>query len=179
MAEAALKTYGSLPKVFERPGQELRELLGLDQATTVLIAIARASLKHILSDNFVARKELSSCAALLDYLAFDLRHTDQEILRVIYLDTKCKIIKDEEMARGNVNAVPLYPREVSKKALIYCASSVILAHNHLSDDPTPSKADIQTTNQTKIALNHLGITLHDHVIISRGPYSSMKEAGYI
>lgn len=179
IAEAAIAAYGSLGKVFERPGKELRDMLGLDHAMTAQLAIAKTSMKFVLANDIDARKELSSYAALMDYLALQMRHADQEILHVIYLDTKNKIIKDEEMARGTIDAVEIYPKEVAKRALAYCASSVILAHNHLADDPRPSQNDIEATLKTKGALECFDIVLHDHVIIAQKSCFSMKEKNLI
>ncbi|MEL6965147.1 MAG: JAB domain-containing protein, partial [Pseudomonadota bacterium] len=116
VAEAAIETYGSLSKIFQRPGRELREILGMDRSMTALLAIAKTSLKFILTPNFSDRHELSSYADLMDYMAIDLRGVEQEILRVIYLDTKNRIIKDEEMARGTVDSVAIYPKEVARRA---------------------------------------------------------------
>lgn len=175
MAETAVEIYGSLAKVFERPGKELRELLGLDHAMTAQLAIAKTSMKFVLASGIEARRELSSYAALMDYLALQMRHAEQEILRVIYLDSKNKIIKDEEMARGTINAVEIYPKEVAKQAIAYCASSVILAHNHLGDDSKPSQPDLEATLKTKGALEYLDVILRDHVIISKQSCFSMKQ----
>ena len=179
IAEAAIETYGSLAKVFQRPGKELRELLGLDHSMTALLAIAKSSMKYILAPDLSDRRELKSYAALMNYLALDLRGAEQEIFRVIYLDTKCRIIKDEEMARGTVDAVAIYPKEIAKRAVAYCASSVILAHNHLGDDPTPSRNDIEATIQAKGALQLFDVVLHDHVIVARSRCFSLQQQGLI
>ena len=179
VAEAAIETYGSLAKVFQRPGKELREFLGMDHSMTALLAIAKSSMKFILTPDLSDRQELKSYAALMNYMALDLRGAEQEIFRVVYLDTKCRIIKDEEMARGTVNTVSIYPKEVAKRAAAYCASSVILAHNHLGDDPTPSKSDIEATTQTKGALQLFDVILHDHVIVARSRCFSMQQQGLI
>lgn len=178
-AEAAIETYGSLAKIFQRPGKELRKLLDLDHSMIALLAIAKSSLKFILTPELSDQQELKSYTALMNYLALDLRGAEQEILRVIYLDTKCRIIKDEEMARGTVDAVSIYPKEVAKRAAAYCASSIILAHNHLADDPTPSRSDIEATIRTKGALEIFDIVLHDHVILARSRSFSMQQQGLI
>ncbi len=179
VAEAAIETYGSLAKVFQRPGKELREILGMDHSMTALLAIAKSSLKFILTPDLSDRQELRSYAALMNYVTLDLRGAEQEILRVIYLDTKSRIIKDEEMARGTVDCVSIYPKEVAKRAATYCASSVILAHNHLGDDPTPSPQDVEATMRTKGALQLFDIALLDHVIIARSRCFSMQEQDMI
>ena len=179
LAASAIETYGSLAKIFARPAKELREMLGFDRATTSMLAIMKSSMKYILEPCLVSRQEIGSHAHLMAYLAVDLCEAEHEILRVLYLDTKSKIIRDEEMGCGTVDAVPIYPKEIAKRALAYCASSVILAHNHLSDDPTPSQADIEATIKTQGALENFDILLHDHVIIARGRSLSMRQKGLI
>jgi DNA repair protein RadC len=179
LAEIAIGTYGSLARVFQRPGRELRELIGIDESITALLAITKSSMKFILAPNLPDRIELCSYTDLMNYAALDLREADQEILRVIYLDKKSRVIKDEEMARGTVDKVSIYPKEIAKRAMSNCASFIVLAHNHLGDDPTPSKDDIIATNRTKDALEYLDIMLHDHVIVARNRCFSMQENGLI
>jgi len=75
--------------------------------------------------------------------------------------------------------VPVYPREVAKRALELNASALILVHNHPSGDPTPSEADIAMTKRVDVALNVLGITLHDHVIIGQATDASFRSLGLL
>jgi len=88
------------------------------------------------------------------------------------------LIADEEQARGTVDHVPVYPREVVRRALQLNASALILVHNHPSGDPTPSAADIDMTAQVARAAEALGITLHDHVVIGRAGEVSFRADGY-
>ena len=89
------------------------------------------------------------------------------------------LIADEEQARGTVDHVPVYPREVAKRALEVNASAVILVHNHPSGDPTPSESDISMTATIENALTALGITLHDHLIIGKSSELSFRSHGYL
>ena len=89
------------------------------------------------------------------------------------------VIADEEQARGTVDHVPVYPREVVKRALELNASALILVHNHPSGDPTPSEADILMTQQVQEAARILGITLHDHLIIGKERELSFRAQGYL
>lgn len=88
----------------------------------------------------------------------------ESLVPILYLDRKNVLIADEEQAKGTVDHVPVYPREVVKRALELNASSLILVHNHPSGDPTPSKADIEVTERVQDACETLGILIHDHVI---------------
>ena len=90
-----------------------------------------------------------------------------EQFRVLYMDRKNVLIGDEEQAKGTVDHVPVYPREIVKRALELNASSLILVHNHPSGDPTPSKSDIEMTQRVLDACDTMGILIHDHVIIGK------------
>ncbi len=83
------------------------------------------------------------------------------------------------MAKGTVDHVPVYPREVVKRALELNASSLILVHNHPSGDPTPSNSDIIMTERIKDACDTLGIFIHDHVIIGKKEEYSFSANGYL
>ena len=97
----------------------------------------------------------------------------------MFLDRKNILIKHERHQRGTVDHTPVYTREVLKRALELQASALILVHNHPSGDPTPSKADIAVTQEIKKAAAPLGLTLHDHVIIGRNRYVSLRERGLL
>ncbi|MBA3912049.1 MAG: hypothetical protein C0524_19750, partial [Rhodobacter sp.] len=97
----------------------------------------------------------------------------------LYLDRKNVLIADEEQARGTVDHVPVYPREIVKRALELNASALILVHNHPSGDPTPSDADLSMTRQVKDACEALGLTLHDHLIIGKSRELSFRSQGYL
>lgn len=108
-----------------------------------------------------------------------MSHKGNEHFRVLYLDRKNVLIADEELAEGTVDHVPVYPREVVKRALALNASALILAHNHPSGDPTPSQADITMTMAIRDAATTLGIVLHDHLIIGKGAEVSFRSEGLL
>ena len=103
----------------------------------------------------------------------------REQFRVLFLDKKNQLIADEVMNRGTVDHAPVYPREVVRRALELSASALILVHNHPSGDPTPSQADVKLTRELVEAGRHMKVTVHDHVIIGRGRYTSFAEAGLL
>lgn len=146
----------------------------LTDAERATLAAARAILAKA-----VARGALiSSWDALTDYLAVTAGGLRAETFRVLYLDRKNRLIRDEETARGTVDHVPVYPREIARRALELDASAVILAHNHPSGDTTPSDADVTMTVQIRDVLAALGIVLHDHVIVAGAATLSMRSAGH-
>lgn len=108
-----------------------------------------------------------------------MREQKKEMFIELCLDTKNQIIKEGTISIGSLNANIVHPREVFKMALTESAAHIIVAHNHPSGDPTPSKEDIEITKKLVETGNIMGITVLDHVIIGDGRHFSMKEAGHI
>ena len=128
----------------------------------------------------VAQKPvLGSWQALLDYLTIDMAHLTVERVRVLYLDTRNRLILDHHVGDGSIDEAAIHPREVVKKALDVGASALILVHNHPSGNPEPSRADIDITRRIAEAGRLLGIVVHDHVIVGREGHSSLKAKGLI
>jgi len=142
-----------------------------DQEQTIVLE-AREILGRYLNCNPV----LSSWQALLDYCALSVRG-EIEAFHVLYLDRKNRIISDECMGLGTVDHVPVYPREIIKRALMLSASALIVVHNHPSGDPTPSEADITMTKEIQKGCKYLGLTLHDHIIVGGGQELSLRGLG--
>jgi DNA repair protein RadC len=94
--------------------------------------------------------------------------------RVLFLDKRNQLIADEVQQTGTIDHTPVYPREVVKRALELSATAIILVHNHPSGDPTPSRADIQMTQQIIAVAGPLGISLHDHIIVGKEGHASLK-----
>ncbi len=102
-----------------------------------------------------------------------------ETRKLLFLDKKNRLIADELQQRGTVDHTPVYPREVIKRALELGASALILVHNHPSGDTTPSKADIEMTREIQEAAAKLGISVHDHIVISKSGHNSFKSLGLL
>ncbi|WP_436211760.1 JAB domain-containing protein [Bradyrhizobium sp. LjRoot220] len=122
----------------------------------------------------IGRPALSSWNTVLDYLKSAMAFRATEELRVLFLDKNNNLIADEVMGTGTVDHVPVYPREVARRALELNASALILVHNHPSGNTTPSSADVQMTKALVEAVKVFGISIHDHIIIARGDHASMK-----
>ena len=142
--------------------------------TRVLLKAIHELMQRVLKEEIRDRPVIGSWSALLDYLQLALSHEPIEQFRVMFLDRKNVLIKDEVQQRGTVDHTPLYPREIVKRALELGASAIIMVHNHPSGDPTPSQADLDMTRQVVAALSAVGITLHDHVVVGRNRHLSFK-----
>jgi DNA repair protein RadC len=142
--------------------------------TEILLKAIGELLQRVLREQIRDRPVIGSWTALLDYLQVALAHEPIEQFRVLFLDRKNILIRDEVQQRGTVDHTPLYPREITRRALELQASALIMVHNHPSGDPTPSRADIEMTKQVVQALAPVGITVHDHVIVGKNRHTSFK-----
>ena len=159
--------------------ERLLEVKGVGEAVICELKIVAATAQRLARSRVLQRPVVSSWEALIDYCHTAMAHRDTEQFRVLSLDRKNTLIADEEQASGTVDHVPVYPREVVKRALELNASALILVHNHPSGDPTPSPEDISMTAQVERAAQALGITLHDHLIVGKSTELSFRAAGLI
>jgi DNA repair protein RadC len=106
----------------------------------------------------------------------DLRH---ETFVVLVLDTNNSVVGESELSRGTLNASIVHPREVFKFAIDRLAAAVIVAHNHPSGNPEPSREDIEITHQLCEAGKIVGIPLHDHLIVAGNSFTSLAARGYV
>jgi DNA repair protein RadC len=152
---------------------------GVDESVARDLKIIEASAHRLARAKVMQRPVISSWEAVLDYCHTTMAHRETEQFRVLYLDRKNILIADEEQSKGTVDHVPVYPREVVKRALELNASALILVHNHPSGDPTPSDQDITMTGQIRDAAEALDIHLHDHLIIGKSTELSFRSTGYL
>lgn len=127
-----------------------------------------------------ARAQESLCftspKAIADYYMEDLRHQKQEVAKLLFLNTKSRLIGETDISKGTVNASLITPRELFLEALRKEAVSIILLHNHPSGDPSPSREDLLVTERILRAGELIGIELLDHIIIGNNCYISFREA---
>jgi DNA repair protein RadC len=179
LARALMDRFGDFNRVITAPEPRLRDISGVGDAVIVELKVIEAAAHRMARSRVMRQHVLSGWDALLDYCHTTMAHRETEQFRVIYLDRKNVVIGDEEQGKGTVDHVPVYPREVAKRALELNASALILVHNHPSGDPTPSQADIDMTQQIFAACSALGLTLHDHLIIGKSRELSFRSEGYL
>lgn len=155
------------------------ENAGLGETTIATLKATQAAALHLSRAQLLEGPVLSSWPALIGYCRAAMGHDLTEAFRVLFLDRRNRLIKDEVQQRGTVDHTPVYPREVVKRALEIGATALILVHNHPSGDATPSRADIEMTKQITAAAGALGIVLHDHLIMTRSEEASFKAMGLL
>ncbi len=174
LAKQLINVFGSFAEVLAAPPERLQEIKGLGQSTITDFQIVKASAEALVSGEVREKPLLGSWSSVIDYCRAAMAFEDKEQFRILFLDKKNKLIKDEVQQVGTVDHTPVYPREVVKRALELSATAIILIHNHPSGDPTPSQADIEMTKTINEIASSLGITVHDHIIIAKDGHASLK-----
>lgn len=179
IAYALLAQFGDFNRVISASIPQLMQVDGVGEAAAAEIKIVEAAAHRLARSRMMKRHAVASWDALLNYCHTVMSHRETEQFRILFLDCKNTIIADEAQAQGTVSHVPVYPREVVKRALELHASALILVHNHPSGDPSPSQADIDMTHAIGIAAKALSITLHDHIIIGKSTELSFRGQGLL
>lgn len=176
LAKKLIQTFGSLNGVFHASLPDLVNF-GLSENTAIALKTIEAASFHLMKQDLINRPVLNNWPKLIDYIHATMAHEQKEHFRLLFLNKKNELIADEIQQTGTVDHTPAYPREIVKRALELSSTAIILVHNHPSGDSTPSKADIDMTQAIIMAAKPLGITIHDHLIISRNGVTSMKTKG--
>jgi DNA repair protein RadC len=177
LAKALLKEFGDLRRVLTAKPDELARVKGMGEGGAGALVIARATAKALLAAPLHDAPMLASWQALLDYLRADMAWLVHERVRVLHLDSKNTLMRDEIVSEGSVDQASVHVREIIKRALEIGSSGLILVHNHPSGDPQPSRADIQLTREIVEAGKRLNIAVHDHVIIGANGHTSLRAQG--
>jgi len=158
---------------------QLMKIHGIKESKATQISACFEIARRLESFNSVEKPKISSPEDVYRRLFPRMREQKKEMFIELCLDTKNQILREEVISIGSLNANVVHPREVFKLALTESAAHIIVAHNHPSGDPTPSREDIEITKKLVETGNIMGITVLDHVIIGDGRHFSMKEAGHI
>jgi DNA repair protein RadC len=175
VARTLLMRFGNFGSVISAPAAELIAIEGLGEAGLAALKLVQGAVLRLLRQQAATEPVLSSWDRLIDYLSASMMHERIEQFRVLFLDTRNRLIADEVQSRGSINHAPAYPREVVRRCLELHASAVILAHNHPSGEPTPSREDIAMTADIRRAAETMGIAVHDHIIIGRSRNISFRQ----
>lgn len=176
LAKRLLAEFGDLSGVVAASEHRLLQVAGTTPKVYVQLKVAEAMAQRITKAKAIKRDVLSSWSNLVDYCRTAMAHRETEQFRVLYLDRKNHILADEAQAEGTVDHVPVYPREIAKRALELNASALILVHNHPSGDTSPSDTDIAMTDEICAAVSVLGVTVHDHIIVGKAKEFSFKQS---
>lgn len=178
MARSLLAEFGGLGPLLSADVGALTRA-GLSEAVVAALKIAEASALRLLRTRTTDRPILAHWQALADYLHADMAHRAVERVRVLHLNSKNVLIRDELVSEGSIDQAAVYIREIVRRALELGSTALILVHNHPSGDPEPSRQDISLTRDLIAAGKPLGITVHDHIVVGSKAQASLRALGLI
>ncbi len=179
LSNSLIDTFGTLPRVLKRFEHESAQVPGWPADVTKLLADLSRTLGRVLRREALPGPIVSTAEKLLAYLHHDMAHMTREVFRVLFLDSNNRLLADRMMWEGTVAGVQVHPREVIRNALDLDATALIFVHNHPSGDPTPSRHDLSITKKLIAACEPFDVAVHDHIIIARGGYLSMRSQGLL
>ncbi len=179
LARRLLDEWGGLAKLLAGSAPELARTKGLGPARAARILAALELGRRYLEAPQDPRSALQAPVDAARFFKARLLDLPHEVFCCLFLDTRHRLIRYEELFRGTIDGATVYPREVVKRALQHNASAVILGHNHPSGVSEPSEADRSITLKLAKALALVEIRLLDHVVVSRGGHVSLAERGWL
>jgi DNA repair protein RadC len=179
IARSALEEWGGLTNLFGAGAAELARTKGVGPARAAKIVAALELSRRYLAAPQDARSSLHAPVDAARFFKARLLDLPHEVFCCLFLDTRHRLIRYEELFRGTIDGATVYPREVVKRALHHNASAVIAGHNHPSGVSEPSEADRSITLKLAKALALVEIRLLDHVVVSRGGHVSLAERGWL
>jgi DNA repair protein RadC len=174
-----IKDFGSLRHLFSATEAEFCAHKGMGQAKFVQLQAVLEMTQRYLAETLSRGDALTSPNHTKLYLSSMLRDRQREAFYILFLDNQNRVIKDEVMFEGTIDAASVYPREVVKRALHHNAAALILAHNHPSGVAEPSQADRRITRRLTDALALVDIRILDHFVVGDGEVISFAERGWI
>lgn len=172
LAKALLNKCGSLKSVIFANDNAIRAVDGCGESVSFLMQLLKEIICRISLETVKKEQIISSNIHVIEYYQKLLALEQKEQFRVMFLNSRGRLIAEEQMQHGTVDQTPIYPREVMQRALENGASAIILVHNHPSGLAKPSRQDIEITKQLNDVAKKLDIKVLDHIIISKnGSYS--------
>lgn len=175
-----LKRYKSIYKLLKAPSYKHIKSNILTEDLFIFFKIIDGLIENeILYDELSKDIKLTSNKKTYEYLKYSISHSEKEVFKVLFLNTQYELIKDEILFTGTIDKSNIYLREIVKKVIYYNAKAIIISHNHPSGSLTPSKSDIEITNNIKDLLEKIEVILLDHIIVSHKGYYSFMEGGLL
>ena len=179
VAYRLLARFGSFAEVIAASPRDVMAVQGMGKASAAALRLVSAAAVRLGRARVMGQPVLSDWDALMTYLNQVMAREQTEQFRVLFLDSRNRLLADEAQSRGTVNHTPVYPREVIGRALELKAAAIILSHNHPSGDPTPSSDDVAITREIVDAAKTMGIAVHDHVVVGNGTWVSFRKEGLL
>lgn len=171
--------YSTPRNLYHASVEELMAIKGISTQKALLLKIALELGFRIATAPKNSNPSILSPTDAYDLIRHQLEFLNKEHFMVLLLNTKNRVISVETISIGSLNSSIVHPREIFNPAIRKSAAAIILAHNHPSGDPTPSREDVEVTKRIVEAGDIIGIKVLDHIIVGDGSYLSFKEQGLI
>lgn len=168
LAKQLLEKFKSLNGVLTASPEELMKIKGIKNHSVLFFKVILASCQRLTTEKVKKGPILKDWISLINYCQMVYAEETAEKMRILFLDKALHLIHDEIHQKGTVDHIPVFPREILKRALDLNASSVVMMHNHPSGEANPSVADIEATKEVRRLLETVGIQFLDHLIIGNG-----------
>lgn len=175
LAKSLISKFTTLKKVIFAESGEVKKTSGLGESTAILLKVIHEIFLRILHENIAKLPIISTSSNVVEYYQNILGSRKKEQLRVMFLDSKNKLLCEKIMQEGTVNQTAIYPREIVQIALECGATGIIMVHNHPSGDSTPSRQDVLITKRVKEVSEKLDIIVLDHLIIADSEVTSLRD----
>lgn len=177
LADDLIRQAGSLAGLLRWDATDFRQVKGIGKIKALQLSTYVEVAKRMMRSKRTQSLKFDSPEIVWEYLYPEVRADTIERVWVLCLDRKNKLIRSESVTSGTATGSLVHPREIFRPAIRHGATSIIIAHNHPSGDPSPSSADLQVTKKLSRAAEHVDIAFHDHVIIGE-PESDPNGLGY-
>lgn len=174
IAKRLLKEFKNFAQILNASQRDLMKVEGMNISSVSALYASREAAERLLKSEIDKKSVLQSWNSVVNYCRLTMGYLKQEQFRILFLDKQNQLIADELQEEGTIDKVHIYPRKVVKRVLELEASSIVLVHNHPSGSLIPSKADIDITIEIIKAVSVIGVTVHDHMIISHSSHYSFK-----
>jgi DNA repair protein RadC len=179
LAKQLIEQFGGFSALLTADPESIMRQPGMGETSTAALKIVQVAALRLLSEPVREQPVIASWQSLLDYLRADMAHLTTERVRTLYLNSKNILIRDEVASEGSIDQAAIYTREIVRRAMDLGAAAIILVHNHPSGDSAPSRQDIAMTRDIADAAKKFDIAVHDHIIVGKDGFSSMRSAGLI
>ena len=149
LAKSLLREFGGIGGLLSADAQALMRVAGVGETVAAALKIVQSAALRMLRTEITLQPVLASWQSVIDYLRADMGSISIERVRVLHLNAKNMLLRDEIISEGSIDQATVHVREVIRRAIDLGSSAIILVHNHPSGDPAPSRADIALTRDRK------------------------------
>jgi DNA repair protein RadC len=175
LAKQLLDEFGTLNQVLNASVSDLEKVSGIGRRSILLLKLFKDASVYLMREKILSSDCLTSLAEVLAYFQLKYKGMKKEEFRVLFLNNKNMIQRDECISSGTVNEAKIYLRELMEKVFFYGSSAIMLIHNHPSGTMKPSMDDMQITRKIKMAMDMINVRVLDHLIIGDNSYYSFAE----